>query len=283
MPQLVLGHWDFFGHWDLDIGHLAVIDIPTLCSHTESMAKSTPPPNVAIASLDARKQTMFNLMAPGPGTPWEDRGSIGVIGAFFKTCFKSMFKPAELLDSIRRPETAGDSFSFAIGCGVMWALSALMHGYLYYRHMLSEELRTATSMTEDRITVLGQAWAIWCVISAILAVIGVLSFQKIGSRLYYALVATEMKSKAPPILAYNIFGYCLGPSLLAIIPIAGPALAVIWIAIALMIGGSTRLKISGKGSVIASLVAVAAMLGLASATWVITRYIPPSTIDKQPP
>src|SRR6266705_6979086 len=88
------------------------------------MAKPTPPPNVAIASLDARKQTMFNLMAPGPGTPWEDRGSIGVIGAFFKTAFRSMFKPAELLDSIRRPETGGDSFSFAIGCGVMWALSA---------------------------------------------------------------------------------------------------------------------------------------------------------------
>jgi hypothetical protein len=138
-------------------------------------------------------------------------------------------------------------------------------------------------MTEDRITVLGQPWAIWCVIAAILAVIGVLIFQKIGSRIYYALVATEMKSKAPPILAYNIFGYCLGPSLLAIIPIAGPVLAVIWIAIALMIGGSTRLKISVKGSVIASLVAVAAMVGLASATWFITRYVPPYTLDRQPP
>ncbi|HEV8378308.1 MAG TPA: hypothetical protein VGP99_05625, partial [Tepidisphaeraceae bacterium] len=82
------------------------------------MAKPTPPSNVAIASLDVRKQTVFNLMAPGPGTPWEDRGSIGVIGAFFKTCFKSMFKPADLLDSIRRPETGGDSFSFAIGCAL---------------------------------------------------------------------------------------------------------------------------------------------------------------------
>src|SRR5437867_4025985 len=226
------------------------------------MAKPTPPPNVAIASLDARKQTMFNLMAPGPGTPWEDRGSIGVIGAFFKTCFRSMFKPADLLDAIRRPETGGDSRSFAIGCGLMWGLSALIHGYLYYRHMLSEETRTATSTTEDRITVLGQPWAIWCVIAAILAVIGVLLFQKIGSSVYYSLVATEMKSKAPPILAYNIFGYCLGPSLLAIIPIAGPPLAVIWITIALAIGGATRLKISVKGAVIASLVSIAAMVAL---------------------
>src|SRR6266566_4018924 len=102
-----------------------------------AMAKSSiPPPGVAIASLDARKTQILNLMAPGPGTAWEDRGSIGVFGAFFKTAFKSMFKPAQLLDSIRRPETGGDSFSFALGCGVMWALSALLHGYIYYHHML---------------------------------------------------------------------------------------------------------------------------------------------------
>src|SRR6476660_1092523 len=176
------------------------------------MATSTPPPNVAIASLDSRKQTMFNLMAPGPGTPWEDRGSIGVVGAFFKTAFRSMLKPADLLDSVRRPETGGDSFSFAMGCGLMRALSALIHGYFYYQHMVGVEKRTANSTTEDRITVLGQPWAIWCFIAAVLAVIGVLLFQKIGSRLFYSLVGTEMKSKAPPILVYNIFGYCLGPS-----------------------------------------------------------------------
>jgi len=247
------------------------------------MAKPTPPPNVAIASLDARKQTMFNLMAPGPGTPWEDRGSIGTIGAFFKTAFRSMFKPADLLDSIRRPETGGDSFSFAIGCGVLWATSALIHGYLYYRHMVGIETRTANSTTEDRITVLGQNWAIWCVIAAVLAIVGVLLFQKIGSRLYYALVATEMKSKAPPILAYNMFGYCLGPSLLAIVPIAGPILAIIWISIALMVGGATRLKISVKGAVIASLVAVCAMVAVIIATWFVTRFIPPYTTFKEPP
>src|SRR5258706_2160731 len=247
------------------------------------MAKLTPPHNVAIASLDARKQTMFNLMAPGPGTPWEDRGSVGVVGAFFKTAFRSMFKPADLLDSIRRPETGGDSFSFAIGCGLMWAISALVHRYLYYRHMIGIETRTANSTTEDRITVLGQNWAIWCGVAAILAVIGVLIFQKIGSRLFYSLVATEMKSKAPPILAYNIFGYCLGPSLLAIIPIAGPILAVIWIAIALMVGGATRLKISVKGSVIAALVAVCAMVGVCIAVWFIAGYIPPYTTLKEPP
>src|SRR5205823_2831999 len=108
-------------------------------------------------------------------------------------------------------------------------------------------------------------------------------FQKIGSRLYYSLVGTEMKSKAPPILVYNVFGYCLGPSLLAIIPIAGPIVAVIWITIALSVGGATRLKISMKGAVIASLVAVCAMIAVTIATWVVTRYIPPYTTSSEPP
>src|SRR4051812_39453839 len=184
------------------------------------MAKPLTPPNVAIASLDARKQTMFNLMAPGPGTPWEDRGSIGVIGAFFKTAFRSMFKPAELFDQIRRPETGGDSRSFAVGCGLVWAISTLIHGYIYWRHMLKVEETTANSTIDDHIIVLGQPWVIWCVIAAILSVIAVLLFQKIGSSVYHSLVGTEMKSKAPPILVYNIFGYALGPSILSIIPLA---------------------------------------------------------------
>src|SRR5438045_2568713 len=137
------------------------------------MAKSsTPPPGVAIASLDARKTQILNLMAPGPGTDWEDRGSVGVFGAFFITAFKSMFKPAQLLDSIRRPETGGDSFSFALGCGLMWALSAIIHGWFYWKHLLGEETRTAGSGTEYRITVVGQSFWLWCAIAAVAAVVG---------------------------------------------------------------------------------------------------------------
>src|SRR5438045_1880810 len=172
------------------------------------MAKSsTPPPGVAIASLDARKTQILNLMAPGPGTDWEDRGSVGVFGAFFKTAFKSMFKPAQLLDSIRRPETGGDSFSFALGCGLMWTLSAAVHGYLYYRHLFKLEQETWESTKTDRYTVNGHLYVIIGAILAILMPVIVLLFQKFGSRIYYSLVHTEMTSKSPPVLVYNIFGY----------------------------------------------------------------------------
>ncbi|HEV8604177.1 MAG TPA: hypothetical protein VGQ99_02350 [Tepidisphaeraceae bacterium] len=248
------------------------------------MAKSsTPPPNVAIASLDARKQSMFNLMAPGPGTPWEDRGSIGVIGAFFKTAFQSMFKPVQLLDSIRRPETGGDAFSFAIGCGLMWGLSAIVHGYLYYRKVLHLEQTTQGSTKVDQWFVSGQLFFILCAVAAVLAVIGALFFQKLGAKIYYAMVATEMTSKAPPILVVNIFGYCLGPSLVAPVPYIGPPLAVTWILIALIVGGVSRLKVSMKGAMIGALVSVFAMVGMFAGVWFVAAQLPPHAVTKEPP
>ena len=247
------------------------------------MAKPTPHPNVAIASLDARKQTMFNLMAPGPGTPWEDRGSIGTVGAFFKTAFKSMLKPADLLDSIRRPETGSDSRSFAVGCGILWGLSVLIHGWFYWKHLLGEETRTAGSGTEYRITVVGQSFWLWCAIAAVAAVLGAIVFQKIGSKLYYSMVATEMKSKAPVMLAYNIFGYALGPSLLAPIPFVGPVLALLWIIIVLIVGGTTRMKISFAGAITGALISVAVMIGASGAIWFLAKYVPPQPVIKEDP
>jgi hypothetical protein len=247
------------------------------------MAKTTPPANVAIASLDARKQTMFNLMAPGPGTPWEDRGSVGVVGAFFKTAFGSMFKPAQLLDSIRRPETGGDSFSFAIGCGLMWSLSALVHGFFYYKHLEGEQERTAGSSTENQIILNAQLFWMLCGVAALLAPVVVLMVQKIGAKIYFSMVATEMKSKAPPILAHNIYGYCLGPSVLAPIPFAGPVLAVVWSTIALVVGGVTRLKISTRGAVVGSLVSMSAMVATVVAVLFVVKYIPPHSVTKEDP
>ena len=75
----------------------------------------------------------------------------------------------------------------------------------------------------------------------------------------------------------------MGPGLLSIIPIAGPILAVCWITFALSVGGATRLKISGKGAVIASFVVMGAMVGVCIAVWFIAGYIPPYTTIKEPP
>ena len=48
------------------------------------MAKSYEvPPGVDIAALRGKnKSTAVNLMLPGEGTPWEDRGNLGLLKAF---------------------------------------------------------------------------------------------------------------------------------------------------------------------------------------------------------
>src|SRR5436189_1018304 len=95
------------------------------------MAESVVGSNVRIAALEKKRVEHLDPMAAGNGTPWEDRGSSGIAGAFFKTCWMSLVSPATLLRDIRRPETTSDATAFAIGCGILWGFSWLIHGALF--------------------------------------------------------------------------------------------------------------------------------------------------------
>ena len=96
------------------------------------------PPGVDIAALKNKKTTGaggLDLMRPGEGTPWEDRGAQGVVKAFIQTCVKSITSPGHLLDHIRRPDTSREGTQFAIGCAVLWVISTFVHMLLWHwRH-----------------------------------------------------------------------------------------------------------------------------------------------------
>src|SRR5580693_7106695 len=85
-----------------------------------------------IAALRQRSVAQQDLMHAGNGTPWEDRGSGGSIGAFVKTVLRSMFTPGTLLNSLRRPETTSDAAAFAWICGIMWSLGIITNDILTY-------------------------------------------------------------------------------------------------------------------------------------------------------
>ena len=91
------------------------------------------PDDVQISSMNIERELIGDLLAPGPGTPWEDRGSIGAIPAFFKTVVMSMTSPRRLLFSMRRPETASDTRAFAIICGAFWGLGWVIYDVLKFR------------------------------------------------------------------------------------------------------------------------------------------------------
>src|SRR5688572_2093762 len=106
------------------------------------MAKHVPPPpDFEIAALKQKVVEARNPMQAGSGTPWEDRGTLGLVGAFVKTCTMSLRAPAELFVQIRRPETIADGRGFAIGCAICWGVSLVLHRLIMRRLWYHDERR----------------------------------------------------------------------------------------------------------------------------------------------
>jgi len=217
------------------------------------MSKFTPPDDIRIAALDQRLQTAhYDLMAPGRGTPWEDRGSVGTLTGFFRTCLRSMTHPAKLLDSIRRTSTPTDATAFVIGCGVMWGLSALIHTVLWYVYLGKQHGVTIDPM-------------LFWIAAALRSVgfgVGAILVAKVATAIYYRLIAHDMTSKAPQVLAYNVISYGLGPSLLALIPVIGPLLGLVWIPFVWLLGGVKRLYVRGISTFIVTTITFVITAGL---------------------
>src|SRR5687767_2892999 len=163
------------------------------------MAKHIPPPpDFEIAALKKKTVEARNPMEAGPGTPWEDRGSLGLVGAFIRTCVMSLKAPSTLFIHIRRPETIGDARGFAIGCGVCWGISLVIHRLLMLRLWYHDERRYEIDRT--------LFWAETGLFFA--AAIGaVLLFIAGVSRIYHKMVEAEIKHPVTPALFVNLFAY----------------------------------------------------------------------------
>ena len=233
------------------------------------MAKNVQTPDdVQIASMNIEAERIGNLLAPGPGTPWEDRGSIGVIPAFFKTVVMSMTAPGKLLHSIRRPETLSDARIFVIICGVIWGLSWVLHDVIAYTREIDEKTQRRP---EFDFTIQGYQW----IFHFVLATAGTWLLINLITRLFYKLVsAGEMKQKFPLALAYSVYAYCLGPSILALIPFyIGPAIAIVWIFILCVYAAQSRLAIKGSGAVVCNALCFGGLLGLSAGVYFLLKVI----------
>jgi hypothetical protein len=207
------------------------------------MSRVRTPENIAIASLKQKQAEHFDPMAPGAGTPWEDRGSHGVAGAFFKTCKMSMTAPTTLQRLIRRPETTGDATSFLIACCVLWGVSALLHGLIL--------LPASRTPNFDQ-----NLYLIYCAIAFVAGGAGAYFLFLFYNIIYAKLIAQEKtQGPLPAPLLFNVTAYAMGPSLIALIPFIGPPLAMLWIFINLILAGSKRLRIRATAAFIDALLA----------------------------
>lgn len=229
------------------------------------MAKNIPPPpDFEIAALKPKYVEARNPMEAGTGTPWEDRGTLGLVKAFVKTCAMTLTAPARLFVQIRRPETISDGRVFAIGCSVCWGLSLVIHRLLMRRVWYHDERRYEIDTT--------LFWVENGLFFA--AAIGaVMLFIHFVSRIYHKMVEAEIKQPVTPALFVNLFAYALGPSVLALVPVAGPVVAIGWIFALLVVAGSVRLRLNAGSAAVASFISMAAMVLGCAAAWFVVRML----------
>lgn len=223
------------------------------------MSQSNSTPDFEIAALRQKNVHFVDLMKPGSGTPWEDRGSQGMITAFLKTCWRSLFNHRLLLDHMRRPETTSEATGFAVGCAILWALSfAIWNAFRYYQFSSDPKVWDVNS---------GSQYFIESALESVVIFALVLAMLKIGATMYGKLIAGEAKGRVPEVLIYNCFAYSLGPSLLTLIPGIGWPIAFIWIFANLLTAGRKRMYLGSGGTITNTLLVMAVWLLAAGALW----------------
>lgn len=228
---------------------------------------------IDIPSLRKQGGPTYNLMTSGPGTPWEDRDSLGVVPAFLKTCTKSMFDPNTLFGLIRRLQHRTDARLFVIGIAVLWFLSGMLHtGIGYWR--LSNSALALAPQNAARIEIDPQMYFLgWTFLSLVLAAL-VVGLLELATKFYYSMVSGgDMKGRGSPELVYNVLAYCLGTGLLVLVPYVGPAASLAWTLVLAIRAGITRLHIHPKGAVISAVLCFGTCLVIALIVFLIGNKV----------
>lgn len=213
--------------------------------------------NIEISSLKKKQVAgQMDLMRPGNGTPWEDRGSIGPVPGYFKTVVKSMFSPGLLMDHISRPETTRDANAFALVSAAMWGLGVLLYK-AYFLYMVFPAMQDAGWELVDPSYFYIKAFA-----TAVLVAGGIYLWTRLGSQMYRRLGEMELKT-ASPSLVFDCFAYATGPSLLALVPIFGWGVAFCWIVFNQIVAGHKRLYMKSGSAIINPILIAVCVLAIA--------------------
>jgi hypothetical protein len=222
------------------------------------MAKMETPAHIEIASLRDQQVKDVDLMVPGHGTPWEDRGSHGVVGAFAKTVFMAIFKPAALYALMRRPNTTKDARVFVMACGLFWSLAVLLHAVVIIVRSV-QPVDPATDLIDHFVMLIAAPF----ILTGLVAV---------ARNVFSVLIESELKKGTPKSLAANIWGYAAAPSVVAplLVPIhwvAGAAVVWLWILVVATVGARSRMRLSFAGALIAAGIGVGVVALIVTGAW----------------
>jgi hypothetical protein len=206
-------------------------------------------------------------MGSGSGTPWEDRGERGMLTAFFANTSMGLRHPMKLLQSIRRPETTSDAFSYTIGCGLLCSFAWVINSFAFVY-----KFRDPKQPLDE---IFNQTFYVGTVLQFIIAPVALWAMVKVASSIYYKMAGGELRGHLQSALIFNIYSYALAPCLVALIPLIGPPLALLWILAILIFAGRERVHLSLASSVVDAVLSVLGVIIPAIATYFLVDWLFP--------
>ncbi|MBV8782457.1 MAG: hypothetical protein JO353_13760 [Phycisphaerae bacterium] len=241
------------------------------------MAKTPVSPQVDIAALKKKVVQQANLMQVGTGTPWEDRGSLGVIKAFFLTCFRSIGSPGRLWDEINRPETTRDATIFASGCGAVIGISWVVHSLwwdLFHKGLSASDGVPPMLVKDDpKYTVDWQTWVFGSLLQFAIAIFGTILLLKLANAIYRKFIPHKLSGQIPPSLSYNVLAYSLGPALFVLLPMWGWLLALLWVFALIIYAGIRRLSLGSSGGITAGILTMLVVTAIGFAAYFVGDFL----------
>lgn len=224
-----------------------------------------PTPNeVKIKALQKQKRDdRTDLMHPGNGIAWEDRGHLGAASAFVRTAAGVTSSPGRTLWQMRRADTRADASGFVWVVGVLCGVGVAVQA-VWARYMQNALMETAQI-------------AEW-VILGVCATVAPWLLAKIGSGLYAAIAAPALRNRVSRSLMDSIFFYITAPALLMLVPVAGPWLALVGVVLMVLIAPRLRLKLTMSEGTIAGALASATMAGLAVGGYFLLAWVLPKLL-----
>ncbi len=184
------------------------------------MPPITTPEHIKIKSLEKKTASTLNVMQPGEGTPWENRGELGYVSAFFASLSASLSAPVKHAWAIRRPDAGGDALAFGYGLGVMWALGVLTHAALLFFLLEAPDGYTMTVFADQ----------FWIRAAVVAVLVGGASGVVVSLIALVFDKATGFDRRQPvrATLVQAVTAYGLAPTALVAIPVVGPIVAALW-------------------------------------------------------
>jgi hypothetical protein len=219
------------------------------------MAKIEVPSNIEIPALKVKQAQDVDLMAAGPGIPWEDRGNHGPVGGYLKTVTMALTSPRKLYEDIRRPNVFGDARTFGRISSAFWAVGVLVDAVVWYVRFGRNDPFDIASFIPHLVIAVAAPFIFY-------------GLMNLALRMFNSMADNELKRGTPTSLAANVFMYATAGSVLAPFLVWAPwgiGSVVVFgvIATIAIVGARTRMRLSTSGAVVNVLMPIAGVGALA--------------------